>query len=199
MIIIIIITIIISFLCGSIPTGYLISKKLCGIDIRTKGSGNIGSTNVRRIVGTKLSIITQIIDVLKGVVPVTLGIYLAKIIKLPISTNTYISIIAIAVILGHDYTPFLAFKGGKGVNTTIGAFILIAPIPTLVGIAVHFILRFFTSIVSIRSIALGVTIPIVCIIMKLPIPIVVSTIIACILMIFRHKDNLIRILHNEEK
>lgn len=199
MIIIIIITIIISFLCGSIPTGYLISKKLRGIDIRTKGSGNIGSTNVRRIVGTKLSIITQIIDVLKGIVPVILGIYLAKTIKLPISTNTYISIIAIAVILGHDYTPFLVFKGGKGVNTTIGAFILIAPVPTLIGIAVHFILRLFTSIVSIRSIAIGVTIPIACIIMKLPIPIVVSTIIACILMIFRHKDNLIRILHNEEK
>lgn len=196
---IIIITIIISFLCGSIPTGYLISKKLRGIDIRTKGSGNIGSTNVRRIVGTKLSIITQIIDVLKGIVPVILGIYLAKTIKLPISTNTYISIIAIAVILGHDYTPFLVFKGGKGVNTTIGAFILIAPVPTLIGIAVHFILRLFTSIVSIRSIAIGVTIPIACIIMKLPIPIVVSTIITCILMIFRHKDNLIRILHNEEK
>lgn len=196
---IIIITIIISFLCGSIPTGYLISKKLCRIDIRTKGSGNIGSTNVKRIVGTKLSIITQIIDVLKGVVPVILGIYLAKTIKLPISTNTYISIIAIAVVLGHDYTPFLAFKGGKGVNTTVGAFILIAPIPTLIGIAVHFILRLFTSIVSIRSIAIGITIPIACIIMKLPISIIVSTIVACILMIFRHKDNLIRIAHNEEK
>lgn len=196
---IIIITIIIAFLCGSIPTGYLITKKLCGIDIRTKGSGNIGSTNVKRIVGAKLSIITQIIDVLKGVVPVILGIYLSKTIELPVSPNTYISIIAIAVVLGHDYTPFLEFKGGKGVNTTVGAFILIAPVPTLVGIAVHFILRLFTSIVSIRSIAIGVTIPIACIVMKLPVSIVFSTIIACILMIFRHKDNLVRILHNEEK
>ncbi|MDF2884643.1 MAG: hypothetical protein K0R54_5212 [Clostridiaceae bacterium] len=196
---IIIITIIIAFLCGSIPTGYLITKKLCGIDIRTKGSGNIGSTNVKRIVGTKLSIITQIIDVLKGVVPVILGIYLAKTIELPVSPTTYISIIALAVVLGHDYTPFLEFKGGKGVNTTVGAFILIAPVPTLVGIAVHFILRLFTSIVSIRSIAIGVTIPIACIVMKLPVSIVISTMIACILMIFRHKDNLVRILHNEEK
>lgn len=196
---IIIITVIVSFLCGSIPTGYLIAKKFSGIDIRTKGSGNIGSTNVKRILGTKLSIITQIIDVLKGVVPVILGMYLAKNMQLPISTGTYISIIAIAVVLGHDYTPFLAFKGGKGVNTTVGAFILIAPVPTLTGVAVHFILRVFTSIVSIRSIAIGVTIPILCIIMKLPISIIVSTIIAGALMIFRHKDNLIRILHNEEK
>lgn len=196
---IIIITIIISFLCGSIPTGYLITKKFCGIDIRTKGSGNIGSTNVKRIAGTKISIITQIIDILKGIIPVAIGIYLARTIKLPISTNTYISIIAIAVVLGHDYTPFLSFKGGKGVNTTLGAFFLFVPIPILAGVAVHFILRLFTSIVSVRSIATGLTIPIACIIMKLPISLVVSTTIACALMVIRHKDNLVRIIHNQEK
>src|SRR5471030_1578922 len=122
--IIIIITIIVSFLCGSIPTGYLLTKKLCKIDIRTKGSGNIGSTNVKRIAGTKISIITQIIDILKGIIPVILGTYLGTIIKLPISANTFVSIIAIAVVLGHDYTPFLKFNGGKGVNTTLGAFVL---------------------------------------------------------------------------
>ena len=194
-----IITIIISFLCGSIPTGYLITKKLCGIDIRTKGSGNIGSTNVKRIAGTKISIITQIIDILKGTIPVILAICLAKTISLPVSINAYLSIIAIAVILGHDYTPFLAFNGGKGVNTTLGAFLLLAPIATLTGVAIHLILRLFTSIVSIRSIAIGVTIPIVCIIMKLPIEIIIAAAIACILMIYRHKSNLIRIIHKEEK
>ncbi|OPJ58256.1 glycerol-3-phosphate 1-O-acyltransferase PlsY [Clostridium chromiireducens] len=196
---IIIITVLVSFLCGSIPTGYLLTKKFCEIDIRTKGSGNIGSTNVKRIAGTKISIITQIIDILKGVLPVALGMYLAKIIELPVSENTYVSIIAIAVILGHNYTPFLKFKGGKGVNTTLGAFILIAPIPTLTGVAVYFILRFITRIVSIRSISIGVTIPIMCIIMKLPIAIILSTIMACVLMVVRHKDNLIRIVNKEEK
>lgn len=196
---IIVISIVISFLCGSIPTGYLVAKKSCGIDIRVKGSGNIGSTNVKRIIGTKLAIITQVIDVIKGIVPVALGICLAKTTEIPMSMNSYISIIAIAAVLGHDYTPFLGFKGGKGVNTTLGAFLLIAPIPTLSGLAAYFILRLFTNIVSIRSIAIGVTIPIMCIIMKYPIQIVVSAMIACILMIFRHKDNLIRIMHNEEK
>ena len=196
---IIFLSIVISFLFGSIPTGYLVIKNLYGIDIRTKGSGNIGSTNVKRIAGIKISIITQIIDILKGIIPVFLGIYLTKTIELPISTNIYLSIIAIMVILGHDYTPFLGFKGGKGVNTTVGAFILIAPIPTLVGVSVHFILRFFTSIVSIRSIAIGITIPIICIIMKSSISIILTSEIACILMIFKHKDNLIRLVHNEEK
>lgn len=196
---IILITIIISFLCGSIPTGYLLTKKFCKIDIRTKGSGNIGSTNVKRIAGTKISIITQIIDILKGIIPVALGLYLIRTISLPISANTFIGIIAITVILGHNYTPFLKFNGGKGVNTTLGAFVLIAPIPTLTGVAIHFILRLFTSIVSIRSIAIGVTIPVMCIIMKSPVAIVISATAACILMIVRHKDNLIRIINNEEK
>jgi len=195
---IIILTIVISFLCGSIPTGYLIIKKLYGIDIRTKGSGNIGSTNVKRIAGIKISIVTQIIDILKGIIPVALGMYLPEIINLPVSLDTYVSIITISVILGHDYTPFLEFNGGKGVNTTIGAFILIAPIPTLAGVVIHFVLRLFTNIVSIRSIAIGIVIPIACIILKFPIPIIISTILACILMIVRHKENLIRIIYNEE-
>ncbi|OOM10395.1 glycerol-3-phosphate 1-O-acyltransferase PlsY [Clostridium saccharobutylicum] len=196
---IILITIIISFLCGSIPTGYLLTKKFCKIDIRTKGSGNIGSTNVKRIAGTKISIMTQIIDILKGIIPVALGLYLIRTISLPISSDILIGIIAITVILGHNYTPFLKFNGGKGVNTTLGAFVLIAPIPTLTGVAIHFILRLFTSIVSIRSIAIGVTIPVMCIIMKYSVAIVISATVACILMIVRHKDNLIRIINNEEK
>lgn len=193
---IVIITLIMSFLCGSIPAGYLITKKKYGIDIRTKGSGNIGSTNVKRIVGTKASTITQIVDITKGILPVILGIYLSSTINLPVSKDTYLSVIAIAAILGHDYTPFLAFKGGKGVNTTIGAFILLAPIPTLTGVAIHFILRLVTTIVAIRSIALGIAIPIVCIIMKLPESIIVSTTVAAVLIVIRHKDNLIGIIKN---
>lgn len=196
---IIILTIIIYFLCGSIPTGYLIIKKLYGIDIRTQGSGNIGSTNVKRIAGTKTAIITQIIDILKGIVPMSLGICLAKYIELPVSLNIYLSIIALSVILGHDYTPFLKFNGGKGANTTIGAFILIAPIPTLTGFVIYLILRVFTRIVSIRSLAGGMAIPIMCAVLNLSIPIIVAAIIAWILMVIRHKENLIRIIRKEEK
>lgn len=188
-----------SFLFGSIPSGYLITRKMYGIDIRTKGSGNIGSTNVKRIVGKKASLITQIVDIAKGIIPVAIGIYMSSIIDLPISKSAYVSSIAIAAILGHDYTPFLSFRGGKGVNTTIGAFILITPVATLTAVAVYFILRLFTSIVSIRSISLGIAIPIVCAIMKLPTPIIMATTAAAILIIIRHKDNLIRLIKKEEK
>ncbi|KHD38622.1 hypothetical protein NL50_03730 [Clostridium acetobutylicum] len=197
--IIVITTVMVSFLCGSIPTGYLITKKLSGIDVRTKGSGNIGSTNVKRVAGTKISMITQVMDILKGIIPVLLCMLIASKIKLPISTSMYLSIIVIAVILGHDYTPFLGFNGGKGVNTTVGAFFLLAPAAVLAGAVVYFVLRLFTKIVSIKSIAVGITMPIACIVLRLPIEITVCAIIACGLLILRHKDNLIRLVHNEEK
>jgi len=196
--IIVISTVFFSFLCGAIPTGYLLVKKYCGIDIRTKGSGNIGSTNVKRVAGSKISVLTQGFDIVKGLVPVAFAIYIASIIKLPIEKNTFFSIVAIAAVIGHNYTPFLGFNGGKGVNTTMGAFILIAPIPTILGIVMHFFLRIFTPIVSIRSVALGLTIPVVCIIMNLNKSIVLSAVAAAIIMIIRHKDNLIRLIQGKE-
>lgn len=196
---IILITVILSFLFGSIPTGYLLAKKFYNIDIRTKGSGNIGSTNVKRIVGTKLSIITQIIDILKGLITVTFGLYFSQFIQTQISADTYISIIALTVILGHDFTPFLKFNGGKGVNTTIGAFFLLAPFPTLAGVLVYFALGLFIPIVSVRSISLGITIPLLCIVIKFPISIIISAILACILMLMRHKENIKRIIYHQEK
>lgn len=196
--IIVILTVLFSFLCGAIPTGYLLVQKYCGIDIRTKGSGNIGSTNVKRVAGSKVSAICQGVDIAKGLVPVTFAIYLAGTIKLPIEKNTFFSIAAIAAVIGHNYTPFLGFNGGKGVNTTLGAFILIAPIPTIFGVVMHYFLRIFTDIVSIRSIALGLTIPIACTIMHFPKSIILSATVAAIIMIFRHKDNLIRLIQGTE-
>ena len=187
-----------AYFCGSIPAGYLICKKLYGIDIRTKGSGNIGSTNVNRILGRKASIYTQIIDITKGVVPVVLSIYLTNVISMPISKNLIISIVALTVILGHDYTPFLKFNGGKGVNTTIGAFFFIAVIPTVIGILAYFALKLFTPIVSLRSITLSILIFLMCDVLAYPIEITAASGIAFLLLIYRHKDNLYRLARGEE-
>lgn len=195
---IVFITIVLAFLCGSIPTGYILTKKYCGIDIRNEGSGNIGSTNVKRIVGRKMSIITQVIDITKGLIPTTLAYILSYYINLPIERNLYLAIIALAAILGHDYTPFLSFNGGKGVNTTLGAFFPIAPIPVLAGVLVYFILHKLTKIVSIRSISLGICIPIVCIIMRLQSETIIASAIACFFIILRHKKNIKRLIDNEE-
>ena len=194
---IIIVSFLVAFLCGSIPTGYLIIKRIYGIDIRTKGSGNIGSTNVKRIAGTKISLITQVIDILKGLLPVLISILIWTKFNLSINKEVYISVVALASILGHDFTPFLSFNGGKGVNTTLGAFVLIAPIPVMTGAILHIVLKKVTDIVAIRSIILGVIIPLTCVIMRLPLPIIVTTTISGIILIYRHKGNIKQLFSKE--
>ena len=125
--IVLVLSIIVAFLCGSIPTGYIIMKKFHGIDIRTMGSGNIGSTNVKRVAGLKTAVATQAGDVIKGLVPVAVAMYISNIAALPVSKEVYLCMVAMVTVLGHDYTPFLGFNGGKGVNTTMGAFFLLSP------------------------------------------------------------------------
>lgn len=195
---IIILTVLFAFLCGSIPVGYLLVKKHCGIDIRKKGSGNIGSTNVKRVAGPRISALTQVLDITKGIVPVAVSMCLAAAYKLPLEKNTFYAIVALAAIIGHNYTPFLGFNGGKGVNTTLGAFALIAPIPTFLAVGMYFLLRIFTPIVSIRSISLGLTLPIASALIGLNPAITYSAIAAAIIMLIRHKNNLIRLFQGKE-
>lgn len=187
-------TILISFLLGSFPTGYILVKKYCGFDIRTKGSGNIGSTNVKRVAGSELAYKTQAVDIIKGVLPMLAATYIAKYYSLPIDKNVYLSLTATAAILGHNYTPFLKFHGGKGVNTTIGTFIFIAPIPVLVGIVLHLSLKKVFPVVAVRSIILGLSIAITAIILKLPTPIIYACIFSAIVMILRHRKNIMELL-----
>jgi acyl phosphate:glycerol-3-phosphate acyltransferase len=187
-----------SFFCGSIPTGYLLVKALKHQDIRTIGSGNIGSTNVGRAAGTRASLITQVIDIIKGLIPVALALILSRDFDFGAAKMTCIAATALASILGHDFSPFLKFRGGKGVNTTIGAFLLLAPIPVLTGIGVYYALRLITSVVSIRSLALGFTIAIMAAILRLPSAIIFSSWIAALLIVIRHADNLRRLRQHSE-
>lgn len=107
--------IVFSYLMGSIPTGYILVKKKLNKDVRDYGSGNIGATNVRRVAGEKLSKITAICDMLKAIIPVLLTRILIWTHILNTNESLSLSLVAIAPILGHNYTIFLKFKGGKGV------------------------------------------------------------------------------------
>jgi glycerol-3-phosphate acyltransferase PlsY len=188
-----------AFFCGSIPTGYLIVKRTAGVDIRNVGSGNIGSTNVKRIAGAKVAIITQMIDILKGVIPVAAAILVARNSELPLSSDVLVPLTGLAAILGHDFTPFLKFNGGKGVNTTAGSFFMMAPLPTLISAGIYSILKLTTGIVSIGSIALAIALPLAAGCFKMPLPTLVCSIIAGLLIIIKHKDNIGRLLRGEEK
>jgi glycerol-3-phosphate acyltransferase PlsY len=187
-----------SFFIGAIPTGYLLVKTLIGRDIRTLGSGNIGSTNVRRAAGMTASLITQIADILKGTIPVVVALLISRHLDFGNARMAVLGAIALASILGHDFSPFLRFRGGKGVNTTIGAFLFLAPIPVIVGGGIYYILRLTTSIVSIRSLALGFTIALMTLILRIHPAISITSWIAALLIVVRHVENLQRLVrHNE--
>lgn len=197
-------TLILSFISGSVPYGYICVKKACGIDIRKEGSGNIGSTNVKRVAGGKVSALVMVFDMAKGIVPVLLVMIVLKLApevasQIPVNSDTYLSLTALAAILGHDYTPFLKFNGGKGVNTTLGSFLLIAPIPVLSCLVVHIGFKYFSKIVSIKSMLFGVTITVMSIILGEPTPVILTTSFAALLLIYRHKSNISRLIRGEEK
>ncbi len=136
---------IISYILGSIPTSYLMGKIIKKIDIREFGSGNVGATNALRVLGTKFGIITLIIDIGKGILAVFLG-------KLIVSDPTNLVLIAFGLfaILGHIFTIFLKFKGGKGVATAAGVFIALTP--QAIGIA---LLAFIITVSISKYVSLG--------------------------------------------
>jgi acyl phosphate:glycerol-3-phosphate acyltransferase len=170
---------IIAFLIGSIPFGLLIAKSK-GIDIRQHGSGNIGATNVLRVVGKKYGIFCLILDALKGLIPVAIALNLIQIVgkhpgiplgfldgfALKLSAADQLKgqlfhvITALFAILGHNYSPWVGFKGGKGIATSAGVLIGLMPAGVVLLILVWVLLFFTTRYVSIASIGAAASLPI---------------------------------------
>ena len=179
--------IIFSYLMGSIPSGYILVKKKLNKDVREYGSGNIGATNVRRVAGEKLSKITAICDMLKAIIPVLLTRILIWNDILKTNESLSLSLVAIAAILGHNYTIFLKFKGGKGVATSAAAFMIVVPIPFLITAVIFFALVAATTL-FLSTLLLGYD--------KYY---VYATLFACLLVFWRHKSNIVRLIKGEEK
>jgi glycerol-3-phosphate acyltransferase PlsY len=156
---------ILSYLLGSIPTGVLVSKIFFGFDLRKEGSGNMGSTNAFRLLGWKWGVFVQIVDILKGLFAVSLiGAYLGKGIAIPNATMfedlTLIKIIAgLSAVLGHIWSVFVGFKGGKGVNTAAGMFIGLLPVDVSVAAVLFILAVIFSGYVSLGSIVAALSIP----------------------------------------
>ncbi|GFO56246.1 glycerol-3-phosphate acyltransferase [Geomonas sp. Red276] len=174
-----------AYLLGSIPTGLLLAQAF-GVNIRETGSGNIGATNVYRTLGRKVGILTLLGDCLKGLIPVLV----AKALHLP---DIWIASIGLAAFLGHVYTVFLGFKGGKGVATALGVFLAASPLSVLVALFVFVIVVYKSRYVSLASITAAAVIPaLVAAIERTPEMIVMSVIIAA-LVIYKHKENISRL------
>ena len=189
--------ILLAYLFGSIPFGYLFTLKFAGKNIREIGSGNIGSTNVRRVAGAKIAFLTQVCDMLKGLLSVA-TILLFQYTKCYTFSETYIYQIAFASILGHNFSIFLNFKGGKGVNTTLGASILLSPITVLVAVLVFYIVKLSTKYVSLGSICLSVTLPVCEFMIHKSTMLFVYFLFSSALIIIMHLPNIARLINGNE-
>lgn len=183
---------VLSYLCGAIPFGYIIAKLFKGIDIRTQGSGNPGATNVYRSVSKPLGIVTLILDILKGFIPV----YFVTLIN-P-SSYFIVLLVALVTILGHIFTIFLKFKGGKGVATGCGIFLALNPIATVVCLLVFAVVLAISKYVSLGSICAAITLPIMIFVLGGKIELTIFATIIAIVVIVRHISNIKRLLSGTE-
>ena len=190
------------YIIGSTPTGYWIGKYFYKIDITKHGSGNIGATNVYRLLGKKAGIITLCIDFLKGFLPLVL---LAKFMPQPgnaIRAEIVEVTLGSTLILGHIFSVFMTFRGGKGVATSAGVFIYILPKCTLIALITWIIIVAFSRRISLGSISAAISLPITALLLKgwsyKVLPILIFCSIMSTLVICRHKQNIIRLIKGQE-
>jgi len=186
-----------AYLLGSVPTSYLFGKSK-GIDLRQHGSRNIGATNALRVLGAKIGIFTMIIDISKGF----FAVYISKLI-LPGISDIYLIFIGLAAVIGHIFTIFLKFKGGKGVATSAGVFLALAPAASLIAVLVFIITITISKYVSLGSILAAAALFIYELIMNLNncfqnYEILIFTGVIFIFILIRHRSNINRILKGKE-
>lgn len=191
-----IIIIIIAYLLGNISTSYIVAKRLTGVDIRTQGSGNAGSTNVLRTLGKKAGAMTFIGDLLKGMVAVFISEIIAKLVGLDVVTAGYIAVVG--VVCGHNWPAILGFRGGKGVATSLGAMLAVNPIIALTCFLVFLVIVATTKYVSLGSVVGIAMSPIIMMFLKNEKGILV-TLFLTISVIYTHRENIKRLLKGTER
>ena len=191
----------IAYLIGSINFSVILSKKMAGFDVREKGSGNAGTTNMLRAVGKKAAIITLVCDILKGVVAILIAMLIGNIVD---GSNgaLLVQIAGIAVIIGHTFPVFFKFKGGKGVATSLGVLIMSNWQIGLICLVFALVLMALTQMVSVGSIAAAILYPVLT--LFIPQNYIVSgnyliySIILAFLVVFNHRENVKRLLNGTE-
>lgn len=182
-----------SYILGGIPSGYLITKKIKGVDIRNYGSGNPGAANVYRTVGKWAGLSTFFCDALKGAIVVVLAKFLAP-------EQEYLWMVCgFVAICGHMWTIFLKFRGGKGVATSAGVFGALLPIPTIIALAVFAIIVWRTGRISPGSIAASIVLPISSFFIgNYPLGFSILSSVIGIIVVCKHIPNIKRMLNKSE-
>ena len=183
--------IILSYFFGAIPSGVWIGKIFKNIDVRDYGSKNSGATNSYRILGAKLGVIVLVMDILKGFVP----LYIAS--KFDLKYNDLV-ILGLVAILAHTFSCFISFKGGKGVATSLGVFLFLAPVITLILLVIFILVAYFTRYISLASITAAFLLPIFTFFTHRDSYLFALSVIIAIFVIYRHKTNISRLLSGTE-
>ena len=181
-----------AYLLGSLPTGVLVARLMGGADPRSGGSGNIGATNVLRTLGKKAGAATLAGDFLKGVIPVAIAMAI-----LP-ENSVFIYITAAAAILGHDFSFLLAFKGGKGVATTVGTITVLSPLIALLLLATWLAAVAVTRYSSAGALTAAAMAPVFALLVARDINLALFCVLAATLLIYLHQENIRRILDGTE-
>jgi acyl phosphate:glycerol-3-phosphate acyltransferase len=196
-----ILTALVAYLLGSIPTGFLVAKAR-GVDIRTVGSGNIGATNVFRILGKPAGVFVLLTDATKGWLAVFV---VAKLVsgwfypEAGLQAREWFAICAgTAAILGHNYTCWLYFKGGKGIATSAGALVALVPWPLLIGLSIWIAVFAFSRYVSLASISAAFALPFAAWLVGESTAIILVTAALAALAIYKHKANIQRLMNGTE-
>ena len=185
--------VVVAFLVGGIPFGYLLVRWKTGEDVRTKGSGNIGATNVLRTTGRTVAVATLVLDIAKGV----FAVWLAD--KVSDGSPVWMSLAALAVMAGHAYPVFLKFQGGKAVATFIGAFLYLTPIPMIAALLLFVIVVAATRQISTGSVVGAGSLPLAAwLIEHPPVVIILAALVAAGFVIYRHRENIDRIRSGTE-
>jgi len=178
------------YLCGSIPTGVLITRQL-GLDVRKVGSGNIGATNVARSAGKKAGLLTLLGDAAKGLIPVLVVHFLGL-------GEVILACTAVATFLGHLFPLFLGFSGGKGVATGLGVFLGLAPLAILLALLFFLVTFAFSRIVSLASLVAAVVTPLLLFLLAYPRSYVIAGALIALLIVVRHRENIARLREGQE-
>jgi acyl phosphate:glycerol-3-phosphate acyltransferase len=182
-----------AYLLGSIPFGYIIVRLKTGRDIRAAGSGNIGATNVLRTTGRVAGVVTLVLDFAKGYA----AVWLAS--RLTSGEAVWMSLAAVAVLLGHAYPVFLGFKGGKAVASTVGAFLFLTPSAIAAVVVVFIVAVAMTRFISLGSILAAGLFPLaVWLIAHPPFSVIYASLFAGAFIVYRHRENIRRLREGTE-
>lgn len=189
--VVLVLGVIASYILGSIPTGLWLGLRLCHVDIREHGSKNIGATNTMRVLGKTLGALALAGDMAKGLLPVLVIGRVSVWEHAPL-------LCGLAAVLGHTFSVFLRFHGGKGVATSAGVFLGLCPIPTLIAAAVFAAVVALTRMVSAGSILAAATFAVAVELLPYSVPVRVMATLVAVLIIVRHRTNIQRILKGQE-